>query len=243
MRLALAALLLVSCVGPKRAERAASRVDLGAAYYREGNPEAAITTLREAVKMDPRNWRARNTLAVAYIAKQEPELAEEAFEGALRLNPDEAEILVNYGAFQLKAGRVDEAIATFEKALKDLDYRNPPLIQSNLALAMLQANRLDEALAYAREAVRRQPLLCEGWFHVGLVQERRKDQPAALEAYRKLVETCPNEGVGARLRTGCIQVEVGMAEEGVAELRRVISEAPNTPLADEARVCLRSLEQ
>ena len=233
--------LLSSCITQKRMERAASRVDLGQAYVKEGNEEAAIGTLREATKIDPRNWRGHNLLAMAYIAKGENDLAEASFQRALRINPGEAEILLNHGAWLVRTGKLDLAVADFQLALKDLDYRNPAMVQANLAYTLLLAGRHDEALGWVREAIRRAPTLCEAYYDLGLIQEARKDSLAALEAYDQLIKTCPQEAAGGMLRTGCVQVEVGMTEEGVASLKRVIEGTPGTAFADEARACLKTL--
>lgn len=237
------ALLLTGCVGPKRVARSAAKVELGAAYYREGNVEGSIETLREAARLDPRAWRPWNALAVAYIAKGQNDLAEEAFAHALRLAPGEAEILNNHGTLQLKTGRTDAAIASFKLALDDLDYRNPALVYSNLSLALLQAGKADEGLAYAREATRRSPTLCEAWYHLGLIHETRKDALGALEAYQQVREQCPKDSLGADLRTGCIQLEVGQEEEGITLLQGVLDKVPGTASADEARRCLSSRER
>ncbi|MDP2312747.1 MAG: tetratricopeptide repeat protein [Pseudomonadota bacterium] len=237
--LVVATLALVSgCVSQSRVSRSSAKVDLGAAYYREGNTEGAIETLREAAKLDPHAWRPQNALAVAYIKKGQLELADEAFRRARRISPDEAEVLNNHGTLLLKTGRTDEAIGAFQLALQDLDYRTPAMIYSNLSYALLQAGRAEEALGYVREATRRAPTMCEAWYHTGLVQEARKDALAALEAYRQVSQTCPTSSLGARLRTGCIQVQVGLEDEGVAALQDVILTAPGTPIADEARACL-----
>ncbi|MDP2305372.1 MAG: tetratricopeptide repeat protein [Pseudomonadota bacterium] len=233
--------LVAGCVSPTRIARSAAKVDLGAAYYREGNTEGAITTLRDAAKLDPRAWRPQNALAIAYIAKGELDLADEAFRRARRVAPGEAEVLNNHGTLLLKTGRLDEAILAFELALQDLDYRTPAMIHSNLAYALVQAGRADEALPYAREATRRAPTMCEAWFHLGLVQEARTDALAALEAYRQVSELCPADSLGSRLRTGCLQVQVGLADEGRAALEDVVITAPGTPFADEARACLDTL--
>jgi type IV pilus biogenesis/stability protein PilW len=232
------ALLLAGCVGPKRVTRSAAKVELGAAYYREGNIEGAIETLREAARLDPGAWRPWNALAVAYIAKGQNELAEDAFHQALRRAPGEAEILNNQGTLYLKTGRMDAAVASFKSALDDLDYRNPALIYSNLAYALVLSGKADEGLAYAREATRRAPTMCEAWYHLGLVHEARKDALAALEAYQQVRQQCPKESLGADLRTGCIQVEVGQDDEGIALLQQVLDTVPGTAAADEARGCL-----
>lgn len=228
----------VGCISSKRIERSAAKVELGAAYYREGNIEGAIEALREGAKLDPRAWRPLNALAVAYIAKGQLDLADDAFRQARRIAPDEAEVLNNHGTLLVKTGREEEAVEVFQRALKDLDYRNPAMIYSNLAFALVEADRPDDALAYAREATRRAPTMCEAWFHLGLVQEARKDALSALEAYRQVSQVCPADSLGARLRTGCLQMEVGLTEDAMASLQDVIIAAPGTAFADGARACL-----
>ena len=237
--MSLTALLLLSCVSKARIETASRRLDLGTAYYREGSYEASIEALREAVKADPRNWRAHNQLALAYVARGSKEEAEKSWHRALAIDPKEAEILVNYGAFEVQQGRVPEAIATFELALQDLDYRSPAAVLSNLSYALTQGGRPDEAVARAQEAIRRVPKLCQAYYHLGLAYEAKKDAEGALDAYRQLVEVCPDGAVGGRLRTGCLLVEAGRGEEARAPLARVLDEAAGTPLADAARACLQ----
>lgn len=201
---ALSVLLLSGCITEKRMARASSRVELGVAYFREGSLEASVTALEEAHKLDPRNWKALNALAVAYAAKNRNDLAEDTFEKALRLNPAEAEILITYGAWLTRTGHPADAVPVFEKALADMDYRGPALVLSNLSYALTLSDRPDEAVARAREAIRRMPTLCAAYYHLGLAEEGRNDAAAAMDAYATLERACPNESIGGRLRTACL---------------------------------------
>ncbi|MFN7143364.1 MAG: tetratricopeptide repeat protein [Myxococcota bacterium] len=236
----LAVAMLAACVSPQRVARSEAKLELGAAYYREGDVEGALATLREAVRLDPRAWKPLNALGVVYIARGEHALAEESFQRALRLAPDEAEILNNYGTLLVDLGRNEEAVARFQAALKDLDYRNMSMVHSNLAFALLQTGRLDEALRHAREATRRAPTLCRAWYNLGRVMEAKKDAPAALEAYSEVARICPDESTGALIRVGCLHVQTGSVEEGSGILRDVVARHPGTSYADEARACLRT---
>lgn len=238
LMLGVVALTMGSCVSAKRISRAEGQYELGAAYFKERDFESAVKTLRTASELDPRNWRAWNALGLAYIAKGDTVAAEDAFDHALRLNKGEGEILINLGALQLKTGLVKEAIATFKLATEDLDYRNQALVLSNLSRALYQDHAYDAALSSAQEAVRRSPALCEGWFHVGLIQEAKGQPDAAIEAYRTLEERCPDEALGAHLRAGCLLVKGGQPEDGAAELQALIVKVPGTPFADQARLCL-----
>jgi type IV pilus assembly protein PilF len=241
MRLAfvLLPLALAACISPKRMAQAEAKVGLGAAYFREGNVESAIGELREAARLDPRSWRPWNTLGILYIAKGEQALAEEAFDRALRLAPEEAEVLNNYGTLLVDLGRNDEAVTAFQSALKDLDYRSPAIVYSNLAFALHQVGRPEEALRYAREATRRAPSLCRAWYNLGLIQEARQDALAALEAYREAQLACPDDATPAAIRTGCLQVAIGMPD-GAEILQGIALRNPGTNWADEARTCLQA---
>jgi hypothetical protein len=59
-----------------------------------------------------------------------------------------------------------------------------------------------------------------------------------MEAYRDQVERCPAESLGSRLRLGCLQIQVGMLDEGQGLLQTVTTEAPASRFADEARSCV-----
>ncbi|MBM4367658.1 MAG: tetratricopeptide repeat protein [Deltaproteobacteria bacterium] len=233
-----AATSLGGCISEARIAKAGTRVDLGIAYLNEKRPEAAVATLREAVKLDPRNWRARAALAMAYAAKGEPELADESFQKALRINPGEGEILVNYGAFLVAHARAADAVPVLEKAREDLDYRNPAMVLSNLSLAYLESGNPEQAVVHAREAVKRVPGLCPAWYHLGLAEEARGQVDAALAAYDTLTQTCPDEAIGGWLRAGCLMAHRGDSIGADIALSHVVGHAAGTPLADEARACL-----
>jgi Tfp pilus assembly protein PilF len=239
MRRALLALtlLLAGCVSAHDRARALARTELGIAYYKEGNTESALATLRDATDLDPAAWKAWNALAVAYIAKGEHGLAEKAFARALRAAPEEGEIHVTRGAYYVRTGRLSEAEADFRAALADLDYRNPAVALSNLSYALVLAGKPAEGVEVAREAVRRAPKLCEARYNLGLALEARKDDLSAIEAYTEQTRVCPEESAGARLRLGCIQVRIGMVDEGRAMLDALAAELPMTRMADEARAC------
>jgi Flp pilus assembly protein TadD len=226
------------CVGKQQIQRALAQTDLGAAYYREGNPEAAIEALRHAQELDPRNWRASNLLGIALLSKGLPEEAEVEFKRALRIDPTEAEILVNYGAMKLRQGDNDGAIEMFTKAMSDLDYRNVALVLSDLSLAYTEAGRLPEAVGAAREATRRAPTLCQGWFHLGLAEEKSGHPDEAVVAYGGLITNCPADSEGARVRIACIQAQGAEPELGRQSLRELADATRGTPLGDEARACL-----
>ena len=176
---------------------------------------------------------------MAYITKGHSAAAEEAFLGALKINPTEGELLVTYGAFLVGVGRPLEGIVVLERAMDDLDYRNPSMVLSNLSRAHLDAGQPEAAAARAQEALRRSPNMCPARFHLGLADEALGRTEAALKEYDSLIEECPNDSLGGWLRTGCILAGLGDQSGAEAALRHVTEGAIDSPMGDEARACLQ----
>ena len=233
------ACVLGGCISAKRVKQAHAKTTLGIAYLQERNPEGAVGVLREAVELDPRNWRARSALGMAYVTKGHPAAAEEAFLDALKVNPTEGEVLVTYGAFLVGVGRPLEGIPVLERAMEDLDYRNPSMVLSNLSRAHLDAGQPEAAAARAQEAIRRSPKMCPARFHLGLAHEALGRTDAALREYAVLIEQCPSDSLGGWLRTGCILAGIGDHSGADAALRHVTEGAIDSPMGDEARACLQ----
>lgn len=185
------------CVTSTRQRQAQAHVDLGTAYLREGDAPAALGVLRDAVRKDPRNWEGWDRLGLAYWAQAEFEESEKAFSRAVRLVPDKAEVRNNYGLMLMAQGRNQEAISHFEVARKDLLYRRPTLVLSNLGHALYLEGRHDEALAVLDQALARSPDLCQARFHRALVYEGLQRLDGALADYDELIRTCQDEAAGA----------------------------------------------
>ena len=179
-----------------------------------------------------------NLLAVTYLSKGLPVEAEEEFKHALRVNPTEAEILINYGAMKLRQGKNTEAIAIFTEGMNDLDYRNVAVLLSDLSMAYAANGQYSEAVNAAREATRRAPALCQGWFNLGNAEERAGHPDEAVVAYSSLISNCPSESDGARVRIACLQAQGPTPALGREALRGLVEKTRGTPLGDQARACL-----
>ncbi len=237
MRLATPLLLclLLGCVSAKRKDRSAAQADLGSAYLREGSTESAITTFREAVRLDPGNWKAWNHLGLALGIKGRIEDAEKAFKKAVRLADGQAEAHLNYGVLLYQVERWEEAVAQYELALEDVTYRKPALILNDMGLA-LHAQGLDErAVEVYKEAIRRAPHLCQARFNLGLAERDRGHPTEALDAFEQVITICKEDAPGAYFQAGMILLGQDQREKGAEYLRLVIELAPTAEAADEAR--------
>jgi type IV pilus biogenesis/stability protein PilW len=224
-------LLLAACVTTRDAERARAQVDLGSAYLREGSTEAAIASLQEATRLDPRNWVAWSHLGMALWAKGRPEQAEEALRKGIRLAHDRAEPHLNLGVMLFGQGRVDEAITEYEAALSDLTYRKPALVLNDLGFALYSRGEYERAAEVLGEAVERAPNLCQARFNLGLVQRALERSDAAIDTFDQVLALCPDDAVGAWFQAGTLLLDRGDRTRAATYLAEVVKRAPGTEVA------------
>ena len=83
---------------------------------RAGLPDIAVERARRAVELDRRNADYLNSLGIAHSENQEVEAAEDAFRRALKVRPTYAEAHYNLAKLLRQQGRLDQALAEYERA-------------------------------------------------------------------------------------------------------------------------------
>ena len=94
----------ISEIGDPR-NRAKLHTELAGLYYSRGNMNVALEELRIAVAADSNYATAYGLYGLVYMELKQNTLAEQNFERALRLAPNEAEINHNYGWFLCQTAR------------------------------------------------------------------------------------------------------------------------------------------
>ena len=90
---------------------------LGLAYFGQQDYEKAAAEFRQAIQIDSSYSPAYNMLGYAYRPLGRNAEAEAAYKGYIRLIPNDPNPYDSYAEFLMKAGRFDESIAAYEKAL------------------------------------------------------------------------------------------------------------------------------
>lgn len=80
-------------------------------------------------------------------------------------------------------------------------------------------------------------------FYLGEIDYRRSNFQAAIQDYNKVMDQYPggNKGAAAQLKKGFALLELGQKDDGVKELRSLISRYPKSPEAVQARDRLNKL--
>ena len=134
-------------------KRAEVRTELASSYYRDGRLAVALEEAQRAVKLDARYAPAHGLLGLIYMEIGDRAEAEASFNRALRLEPDNSDILNNYGWFLCQSGRERESIEYFQRAANNRLYATPGLAMRNAGVCLLRINDLDGAERALRRAL------------------------------------------------------------------------------------------
>jgi type IV pilus biogenesis/stability protein PilW len=149
-------------------QRAKVHTELGSLYMLDGRSAIALEEARIALAADSNYAPAYNLLGLTHMVLNEPRLAEDNFEKALRLAPGDPEINNNFGWFLCQNGRERRSIDYFMAAGKNPLYTTPtkPFTNAGIcAMLMKDDKAAEEYLAIALAALADQ--------HAGPVLARR----------------------------------------------------------------------
>ena len=131
-------LLATGCVSnePKETETSpeeAARLNLqlGAQYLQRGDLNLARDKLTKAIEQDPKLVGAHLTLALVYERARELDKASRHYREAVRLAPDDANVLNSYGGYMCRRNEREEGVRSFEKAATTPFYRTPEIAWTN----------------------------------------------------------------------------------------------------------------
>jgi len=177
-------------VGAPR-NRARIHTELASAYFERGNMGVALEELRIAVEADSTYAPAFNVLGLVHMDLRENAVAQQHFERALRLSPNDPDINNNYGWFLCQSGREEQSIAYFLAALKNPLYSTPARSYVNAGLCAIRKNNERDAFDYFQRALRSEPDNLQALLNLASIQYKRGQlQPARgfVGRFNKLVE-------------------------------------------------------
>jgi type IV pilus assembly protein PilF len=134
-------------------KRAEVRTELASTYYRDGRLAVALEEAQRAVQVDSRYAPAHGLLGLIYMEVGDRREAEASFGRALRLEPDNSDILNNYGWFLCQTGRERESVEYFQRAAGNRLYATPGLAMRNAGVCLLKVDDLDGAERALRRAL------------------------------------------------------------------------------------------
>jgi adenylate cyclase len=129
---------------------------LGTAKSPRESIEKAIELAQKSLALDNTLAETHGFLSGFYTIKREYDKAIAEGEQAVALNPSGATVIAQYAMSLDFAGRSEEAIPLFQKAIR-LNPFGPAWYFWNLGLALRETGRLEEAVPAFKKAVQRSP--------------------------------------------------------------------------------------
>ena len=209
---------------PSGAIAAAAMTQSALAAYGCGDIAEAERLARGAIAADAAYFDAQHLLAVIAARLGRREAALEAFDGALRLRPNDPQALSNRSVVLGELGRFAEALACLDRALASRpDF---PEAWSNRGNALRGLLRHDEALANYDRALALQPLYPEAWSNRGnaLYDTRRFEE--ALASYDRALAINPGYAPALSNR-GVVLSALQRQEEALASFDQGLAIEPN----------------
>lgn len=247
MRLALAAaaLILSACsststvetrpVTENTVETARRRAELHTAlageYYRRGNFPVALTETRAALKDDPTYVGAYNMQALVFMEIKEDGQAREAFSRALSLQPNNPEVLNNYGWFLCLRNDPDRGVELMRRASQDNMYPTPEKAFLSMGLCMRRLGRNNEAEEALRRAVVLRPDLIGALYNLAQITYERgqvADAENYLLRFMRLTSQPPLEALVMGVRIARARNDGAAEQSYLQQLRRRFPDAPET---------------
>ena len=149
----------------------------------------AVTALEQARKIAPENPAVLGTLALALDTAGRKSDARQAYEAALKVEPNNG-IALNNLAFLIadSGGDLEQALSLAQRAKRLLP--NIPEVSDTLGMIYLRKNLSDNAIDIFRDLVNRDPRPVFR-LHLGMAFSQKGDKPRALEQLKEALKYNP----------------------------------------------------
>lgn len=137
--------------------RAMIRLQLAIGYYEQRQYAIALDEVRQSLAINPQSSDAMSVRALIYMEMHEPKLAEESFQAAMQMAPNNPDLINNYGWFLCQNGRERESLGYFDRALKSRNYLSPAKALNNAGVCTLKLGDEAGAQRYLMQALQFDP--------------------------------------------------------------------------------------
>ena len=169
--------------------RARIRLELAANHYQQQNFPLALQEAEQSVRIDPGFGAGYGMLGLVYMAIGDRAKADESFNRAIGLDPNDAELNNNYGWYLCASGRQAESLAYFNKALEDRLYATPAKPLHNAGICALQIGDEPAAENYFLRSFQVDPSNAVAMYNLANLYLKRRNLERAKFYSERLMNT------------------------------------------------------
>ena len=172
--------------------------EAGVKSIAEGRISLGLSSLRQAVEIEPGNPLYRNAVGAVMLNIGRYAEAQTEFLKAVELDPTYADAYHNLGSAYAEQAKWEEAIEAYRKALTQTIYARPETTYNNLGYAYWALDRRREAEDAFRAALQLEPRLVPSHFWLGVLLEKEGRQAEARTHFRAARDLEPASLLGRR---------------------------------------------
>lgn len=212
------------------AEAAEQYYQLGARYYRNGTYELARDRLLRAIELNPKLAVAESTLALTFIGLDNTRLAEQHFDRAIRLAPNDIDVRNSYAVFLCQQKRYDDAHVQFQRARSSTINDRPEILLTNAGVCMAQKPDYVLAEDYFREALVHKANYGEALLQMTLLKRAQGEDLASRAFLQRYLATNP---ATANVLWLGVEIERAIGDDRARDEfeTRLLREFPTSPQA------------
>ena len=165
--------------------------------------------------------------AIFALNSQRPQEAERIAGDVLKAEPRHGQALHILGHALLMQGRADDAVAAIEPAARGL---HDPALDTQLAVALRQTGRTDDALSRLKRATKRQPPFAPAFHELGALLFSMKRYDESVEALQRGLDAAPAMPE-LSIQLGYVFLETREPAKAKAAFAKAIGIAPNSAAA------------
>ncbi len=132
---------------PELRQRARKRLELAVAYFEQGQTTVALDELKQSLVVDPNYAQAYSLRGLIYMRLNDFHIAEESFNRALTIAPNDASVKHNLAWLRCQQARYPESMALFLQVLDNPLYGERAKTLRALGLCQASAGMAGEAEA------------------------------------------------------------------------------------------------
>lgn len=221
---------------------------LGMEKIAKNDLQGALLDLKKAEQANPYDPEVYYGLALTYRQWDKPALALSYIDKAIQYGDKlgfehpgmKSEAYNLKGDILAGLKRYDEALANFERALKDDLYANPEYTLYNMAVVNLALGKRDAAQVRLDEALNKNPHYAPAWLAKGRILTQKGDTAGAINALRHAVLEFPGY-LEAHADLAQLYIQTGDKKAAVSHLKELLRLDPEGELGRQARRTLNDM--
>ncbi len=197
--------------------------NLGKSLKLSGDRAQAEVSFRTAISLAPQKAAAWLSL-IALYSDRDPVAALSIATQALGFCPNNADLWMNLGALHRKAGRIEEAVTHYRRAV-ELSPRKVDAL-SRLASTLISKQDIEEGQKFLALAQAIEPESVHVLNSLGLLHNTLGNSTAAIQVYRRAIELHPSYGTAHSNLSSALR-KLGLVSESLECVRRGIELEPD----------------